>query len=55
MVMAVGLLESAGAHEAKVLILAIDNPDINIELSELLPKYFPDLKLFVRSKYRNDA
>ena len=49
------LLESAGAHEARILISAIDNPQINIELSELLPKHFPHLKLFVRAKNRNDA
>lgn len=49
------LLESAGANEAQILISAIDNPEINIELSALLPKHFPNLKLFVRAKNRNDA
>lgn len=49
------LLESAGANEAQILISAIDNPYANIELSELLPKHFPNLKLFVRAKNRNDA
>lgn len=49
------LLESAGAHEAKILISAIDSPQSNVELSEILPKHFPNLKLFVRAKNRNDA
>lgn len=49
------LLESAGAHEAQILISALDSPYTNIELSEILPKHFPNLKLFVRAKNRYDA
>ncbi|EOZ97158.1 potassium efflux system protein [Indibacter alkaliphilus LW1] len=51
----IDLLESAGAKEAQILISAIDGSHTNIELSELLPKHFPDLKLFVRAKNRYDA
>ena len=49
------LLESAGAREASILISALDNPRINIELAELLPKHFPNLKLYIRAKNRFDA
>ncbi|GHE32037.1 monovalent cation:proton antiporter-2 (CPA2) family protein [Sphingobacterium griseoflavum] len=49
------LLESAGASDAQILISAIDDPHTNMELSELLPKHFPNLKLFVRAKNRYDA
>ncbi|TAE46903.1 MAG: potassium transporter [Cytophagales bacterium] len=49
------LLESAGAHQAQILVSAIDDPYINIEFSEMLPKHFPNLKLFVRAKNRYDA
>ena len=49
------LLESAGAHEASILISAIDNPSLNIHLSELLAKHFPKMQLFVRAKNRYHA
>lgn len=49
------LLESAGAHDAHILISAIDSPQTNLDLSESLPKHFPNLKFFVRAKHRNDA
>lgn len=49
------LLESAGAGEADILISAIDNPDINIELVKTLQKNFPQLKLMIRAKNRIDA
>jgi CPA2 family monovalent cation:H+ antiporter-2 len=51
----IDLLESAGANDAQILISAIDDPHINVELSDLLPKHFPNLKLFVRAKNRYDA
>ncbi len=49
------LLESAGAKDARILISALDNPYLNMQLAELLPRHFPNLKLFVRAKNRNDA
>lgn len=49
------ILESAGAHEASILISTIDNPGSNKELAELLPGHFPNLKLFVRAKNSYDA
>jgi CPA2 family monovalent cation:H+ antiporter-2 len=49
------LLEAAGAAKAKILISAIDAPEKNFELTELLQKHFPQLKLFVRAKNRIDA
>ena len=51
----VDLLESAGAMEAKILISAIDNPDVNIELVDTLKKHFPHLTILIRSKNRIDA
>ncbi len=51
----VDLLESAGADEAEILISAIDNPEVNLELVETLKKHFPHLKMFIRAKSRIDA
>ncbi len=49
------MLESAGAHEAKILISAIDNPETNYLLVETVKKHFPNLELMVRAKNRGDA
>ena len=49
------LLESAGAHDAKILISAIDSPETNLELVEMVQKHFPHLKIMVRARNRVDA
>lgn len=49
------ILKSAGADEARVLIAAIDSPEINFELIEKTRKEFPDLTVMVRAKNRKDA
>lgn len=49
------LLESAGAAEAKILISAIDSPEVNIKLAELVRKHFPHLQIMLRAKNRYDA
>lgn len=51
----IDLLESAGAAEAKILVSAIDSPEINLELVETVQKHFPHLQLMVRAKNRFDA
>lgn len=51
----VDLLESAGAHEAKILISAIDSPETNYLLVETIKKHFPNLEMMVRAKNRADA
>jgi len=51
----VDLLESAGAHEAAILVSAIDDPDVNFRLVETVKKYFPHLQLMVRTRNRFDA
>ena len=37
----VDILKSAGAGEARILIAAIDSPEINFDLVEKTKKYFP--------------
>jgi CPA2 family monovalent cation:H+ antiporter-2 len=51
----VDLLKSAGADEAKILIIAIGSSKATHELFETAQKHFPHLKIMVRSKNRFDA
>jgi monovalent cation:proton antiporter-2 (CPA2) family protein len=49
------LLHAAGAAEAKMIIIAIDDPDKRLQMIETIKKYFPDLQMLVRSRNRYDA
>jgi CPA2 family monovalent cation:H+ antiporter-2 len=51
----INILESAGASHAKILVSALDIPEKNVQLSELISKHYPHLKLFFRAKNRTDA
>jgi CPA2 family monovalent cation:H+ antiporter-2 len=51
----VDLLESAGAAEANILIVAIDSLETTAKLAEITRKHFPGLELMVRTKDRNSA
>ncbi|MBV8968987.1 MAG: NAD-binding protein, partial [Verrucomicrobia bacterium] len=49
------LLRSAGAANAKILIIAIDDPEKSVQLVETVQKEFPNLTLLVRAKDREHA
>jgi CPA2 family monovalent cation:H+ antiporter-2 len=49
------LLEAAGISEAKILICAIDDPNITLPLAKILKEKYPNLKLMFRAKNRIDA
>ncbi len=49
------LLTAAGANQAKVLVLALDSPQKNIEVVHTAKKHFPHLKLMGRAKGRIEA
>ena len=49
------LLKSAGADTAKILIAAIDPPEVNQELISTAKKNFPNLQIMARAKNRMDA
>ena len=49
------LLESAGAAEAKLLVIAIDSPETNYKLVKTVKKHFPKLEVMVRARNRVDA
>lgn len=49
------LLRSAGAEEAKLLVIAIDDTDTTFAVAEMAKKHFPQLTILVRAKNRMDA
>ena len=51
----VDILRSAGADEAKILVTAVDSPEITLDLVEKTQKLFPYLTIMVRAKNRFDA
>jgi len=49
------LLAAAGASSAKLIVLALDNPEKTLELVHTLGKHFPHLTILARARGRNDA
>lgn len=49
------LLQSAGAQHAKLLIVAVGNPDTNLEIVKLAKREFPHLKIYARARNRRHA
>jgi len=49
------LLRSAGAAKAKLLIVAVDDPDTGLEIVRLAKAEFPQLKIFARARNRRHA
>jgi monovalent cation:H+ antiporter-2, CPA2 family len=51
----IDLLEKAGIAEAKIFISALDSPEKNNELVDILSQHYPHVELYLRSKNRYDA
>jgi len=49
------MLHSAGAGEASILIIAIDDPATSCSLSEIARKHFPQLAVMSRARTNHDA
>ncbi len=49
------VLEAAGAEAAKIFIAAVDSPETNARIIEVLRKHFPHLLIFARARNRMDA
>lgn len=49
------LLKAAGAHEAKLLVVAVDNVEKSMEIVQLAQKQFPNLPIVVRARDRPHA
>ncbi len=46
------LLRAAGAEKAKIMVIALDDPESTNRVVEIANKHFPNLKLFVRARNR---
>ncbi len=49
------LLKSAGADRAKILIVAVDNPDKCLEIVRMAKEEFPNLLVYARARNRRHA
>ena len=49
------LLKAAGAETAKILVIAVDNPDKTIEIAATAQKHFPHLQILARTSGWNDS
>ncbi|MBC3765819.1 monovalent cation:proton antiporter-2 (CPA2) family protein [Neptunicella marina] len=49
------LLDAAGAADAQLLVIAIDDADKTLDIVELAQRHYPNLKLAVRAKDRRHA
>jgi monovalent cation:proton antiporter-2 (CPA2) family protein len=49
------LLHNAGADQAKLLIVVVDDIESSLEIAKLAKQHFPNLTLFVRSRNRQHA
>lgn len=49
------VLEAAGINDAEILVLCLDNPNDNKYIAEYIREKYPEIKIFVRAKNRNDA
>ena len=49
------LLHAAKAHEARALILAIDDPEESVHAAEIIRSNFPDLTILARARNRQHA
>lgn len=49
------LLKNAGAKQAKLLIIAVDDPDTCLEIVKLAKQEFPQLKIYSRARNRRHA
>ena len=49
------LLEAAGAGEAKLLVIGVDEPDKTLEIIDTAKKHFPNLRILARAIDRRHA
>lgn len=49
------LLHAAGAKDAEIFVLAIDDPESSVKIAETVKKHFPHLKIVARARNRQHA
>ena len=48
-------MRAAGADQAKIIVLALDNLEKRLEMIDTIKKHFPNLRILVRAENRFDA
>ena len=51
----IDLLRAAGIDHAKLIVIAIDNPEMTIHIAKLIGEYFPNTKIIARARNRTHA
>ena len=51
----IDLLEAAGAHHARLLVLAIDDVEVSLAAAAVIREHFPALTVFARARNRQHA
>jgi monovalent cation:proton antiporter-2 (CPA2) family protein len=51
----IDLLEAAGAHQARILVLAIDDVESSVTAATHIRAHFPQLRIFARARNRHHA
>ncbi|MCB2109132.1 MAG: NAD-binding protein, partial [Rhodobacteraceae bacterium] len=49
------MLRAAGAGDAKIIVIAIDDMDASVRTAETVGRHFPHLKIFARARNRQHA
>jgi monovalent cation:proton antiporter-2 (CPA2) family protein len=49
------MLRAAGAAQAKVLVIAVDDADASVRIAELARRHFPNLRILARARNRQHA
>ncbi|MCM2130718.1 monovalent cation:proton antiporter-2 (CPA2) family protein [Larsenimonas rhizosphaerae] len=49
------LLRSAGAEQAKVLVIAVDDPQATLDIARMAKQHFPHLEIYARARNRHHA
>ncbi|MFK7731315.1 MAG: monovalent cation:proton antiporter-2 (CPA2) family protein [Pseudomonadales bacterium] len=49
------LLHAAGAAEAEIFVLAVDDPDTSMRIAQVVKESFPNLKVYARARNRKHA
>ncbi len=49
------ILRSAGAEQAKIFIIAVDNDEICLKIAKILRQHFPHLRIYSRARNRRHA
>jgi monovalent cation:proton antiporter-2 (CPA2) family protein len=49
------MLRSAGAHQARLMVIAVDDVEASVRIAELAARHFPELRVLARARNRQHA